>query len=88
MRLGRITAGIIAAAVGAAAAVVVGMVTDDLDHAVSTRLKAATFLGVAFALLWLADRYGIMEDAYTRPVVDLYARDEKEPPPPPTTPTT
>ena len=63
MRLGRVTAGILAAAVGAAAAVVVGMVTDELDHAVSTRLQAGTFLGVAFALLWLADRYGLMADA-------------------------
>lgn len=75
MRMGRITAGIVAAGIGAAAATFVGMAGAQLDHAVSVKLIAFTFLVVACAVLWVGDRLGIISEPYRRSVVDLYGRD-------------
>lgn len=74
--MGRITAGIVAAGIGAAAATFVGMAGDQLDHAVSVKLIAFTFLAVACAVLWVGDRFGIISEPYRRSVVDIYGRDE------------
>jgi hypothetical protein len=77
MRMGRITAGIVAAGIGAAAATFVGMALAQLDHAVSVKLIAFTFLAVACAVLWVGDRFGIISEPYRRSVVvDIYGRDD------------
>jgi hypothetical protein len=76
MRLGRISAGIVAAGVGAVAATLAGAAGASLDHADSGELVAGTFVVVACAVLWVGDRFGIIAEPYRRSVVDLYGRDE------------
>ena len=81
MRIGRITAGIVAAGIGAAAATFVGMAGAQFDRDLSDQLIASTFLVVACAVLWVGDRFGIISEPYRRSVVDLYGRDEGDDPP-------
>jgi hypothetical protein len=81
MRIGRITAGIIAAGIGAVAANVVGMAGAQLGRDFSDQLIVATFLVVACGVLWVGDRFGIISEPYRRSVVDLYGRDEGDAPP-------
>jgi hypothetical protein len=76
MRIGRITAGIIAAGIGAVAASVVGTAGVHVDQAFGDQLTVATFLVVACAVLWVGDRFGMISEPYRPSVVDLYGRDD------------
>jgi hypothetical protein len=78
MRIGRITAGIIAAGIGAVAANVVGTAGVHLDQALGDQLTVVTFLVVACAVLWVGDRFGIISEPYRPSVVDLYGRDDAD----------
>ena len=75
MRIGRITAGIIAVGIGAVAARVVGTAGAQFGRDFSDQLIAATFLFVACGVLWVGDRLGIISEPYRSSVVDLYGHD-------------
>ncbi len=81
MRIGRITAGIIAAGIGAVAANVVGTAGAQFGRDFSDQLIVATFVVVACGVLWVGDRFGMIAEPYRPSVVDLYGRDEGDDPP-------
>jgi hypothetical protein len=83
MQLSRTMVGAVGGVLGLLAGLGVGALEGRAFSGIflNSGIPEATFFGVGGAVLWLADRYGIMAPPYSRPVVDLYGNDGKDPGP-------
>ena len=64
MRLGRFTAGCIAAVVAGVATIIVAVVDARVSERVHGKALVGLFMGVAGGLLWLGEEYGLIADPY------------------------
>ena len=81
MRLARIGAGILAGAIATPAAVFSAMSEVRAHGSYGPGRTALVFGLVAAGILWVGDRFGLIEEPYRKSVVDLYSKDDHEPPP-------
>lgn len=75
MRFSRIGWGIVAGVAAVAAMLVVQAVETRLFGAPRRRTSWAVFFGTGCAILWLADRFGLMASPFTEPALGLGSRD-------------
>jgi hypothetical protein len=71
MQLGRVSIGIVAGIVALLAMFVVQALETRLFGSASGRSLMTMFLAAGIAVLWLADRFGILASAYTEPALGL-----------------
>ena len=64
MRVGRFTAGCVAAVVAAAATIIAAVVDAHVSERLHGRALVGLFVGVAGGALWLGEEYGLIADPY------------------------
>ena len=64
MRVGRFTAGCIAAVVAGVATILAAIVAARVGERLHLRTLVALFMGVAGGVLWLGEEYGLIADPY------------------------
>lgn len=78
MRLGRLACGIIAGIVGILSVVIVQSIETRLFGGPTRGSLWVAFLGGGGAVLWLADRLGLLVPPYTEPTLGLGGRENGE----------
>jgi hypothetical protein len=64
VRVGRFTAGCIAAVVAGAATIIAAIVDAHVSEWLHGKALAGFFMGVAGGVLWLGEKYGLIADPY------------------------
>jgi hypothetical protein len=80
MKLNRVFVGAVAGVLGLAAGMAYRLLLPGAGPETSSRGAAILGLAVAGAVFWLAERLDLLASAYSKPIVDLYAKDDGVPP--------